>query len=341
MAVDPATGKAFAEIPRTAPEQARAMIDDARRALAAEAEWRDGEARVRVLRDVARALAADADALAELETRDTGIPLRHARRAVAAAVRHFERVAAPLGEARPGAWALPHPWGVCALLLPAEPPLERTARFLAAALAAGNAALVRPDDALAITPLRLAQLADEAGVPRGLVQVATGGTEALLAGADHLTLSAPTPATVPFVLEPAGPPTAIVFADAGADFPLPAPWHARILVERTAYDALRARLDTARAALTVGPGVEDPDVAPPTVDLDAAVTLAPFDHEPEAIAQAAGAVSVWTRDLARAHRVAAALSADRVALNGDPAATPDPALYTRRKRVTLSTPTGR
>src|SRR5690606_21312327 len=99
-----------------------------------------------------------------------GIPLRYARRAVAAAVRHFERAQPPAGTAHAGmagdaaragapgdaaasppaatlVYTLPEPWGVCALILPDEPPLERTARVLAGALAAGNAVVVKPAEA--------------------------------------------------------------------------------------------------------------------------------------------------------------------------------------------------
>ena len=63
---------------------------------------------------------------------------------------------------------------MCAQIIPWNYPLQVTARCAAPALAAGNAVIVKPSELASITPLRFAELAEEAGVPRGMIQVATG-----------------------------------------------------------------------------------------------------------------------------------------------------------------------
>jgi acyl-CoA reductase-like NAD-dependent aldehyde dehydrogenase len=74
-AVDPSTGKPFAELPDTTAEEVAEMVQDGRRALAVEAEWREPAVRARILQALARRIEAEADALADLEARDTGRPL--------------------------------------------------------------------------------------------------------------------------------------------------------------------------------------------------------------------------------------------------------------------------
>ena len=60
-----------------------------------------------------------------------------------------------------------------------------TARCAAPALAAGNAVILKPSELASITPLRLAELAERAGVPRGMIQIATGHGETGAALVEH------------------------------------------------------------------------------------------------------------------------------------------------------------
>src|SRR5436189_185671 len=69
------------------------------------------------------------------------------------------------------------PWGVCAQILSWRRPLHAAARRAAPALAAGNAVVVKPSELASLPALRLADLAAAAGVPRGMLQVATGAGE--------------------------------------------------------------------------------------------------------------------------------------------------------------------
>jgi aldehyde dehydrogenase (NAD+)/betaine-aldehyde dehydrogenase len=300
LAIDPSNGHEFAELPETSPEQVAEMVDDAHRALAVEHEWRTPQVRARALTKLARAVEAEADKLAELETRDTGKPLSQAKADVAATVRYLDYYAGsierlegrqvPLG---PDVldYTVREPWGVCAQIIPWNYPLQVTARCSAPALAAGNAVIVKPSELASITPLRLANLAEEAGVPRGMIQIATGHgpTGAALAahpGVDHVTFvgSAATGAHVaeacarrlaPLELELGGKSPNVVFADADLDKAVPAIVSAliqnagqscsagsRLLVEQTVYEETIGRVAEALAAVTIGPGAEDRDLGP-------------------------------------------------------------------------------
>jgi aldehyde dehydrogenase (NAD+)/betaine-aldehyde dehydrogenase len=297
-AVDPATEGMFAEIPAT--QDVGELVEDAHRALAVEHEWRVPELRGRVLAAVAANIAADADVLAELECRDTGKPLSQARADVAAAVRYLEFYAGAIGrlEGRqiplgPDVldYTVREPWGVCAQVISWNYPLQLAARCAGPALAAGNAVILKPSELASMTPLRLAELAEAAGVPRGMIQVATGAGDVgadLVAhpGVDHVTFvgSAATGARVaeacarrlaPLELELGGKSPNVVFADADLGAAVPAIVRAlvqnagqscsagsRLLVERAIYDDVVARVGAAFDALTLGPGIDDHDVGP-------------------------------------------------------------------------------
>ncbi len=256
------------------------MVEDAHRALAVEHEWRTPQVRAQALTNLARAVEDETDKLAELETRDTGKPLSQAKADVAATVRYLDYYAGsierlegrqiPLG---PDVldYTVREPWGVCAQIIPWNYPLQVTARCAAPALAAGNAVIVKPSELASITPLRFAHLAEEAGVPRGMIQIATGhgATGAALAEherVDHVTFvgSAATGARVaeacarrlaPIELELGGKSPNVVFADADLDKAVPAIVAAliqnagqscsagsRLLVEHSIYDETIARV---------------------------------------------------------------------------------------------------
>jgi aldehyde dehydrogenase (NAD+)/betaine-aldehyde dehydrogenase len=285
MAIDPSTGHEFAEIPATTAEQVGEMVQDAHRALAVEHEWRDPRVRGRALAALARAAAERAGALADLLCRDTGTPLARARAEVREAVAQLEAHGVRPGEAAlaPGAltYTLAEPWGVCAQVISYRAPFGTAARLAGAALAAGNAVIVKPSERASVAPLQLAELAEAAGVPRGMLQVATGdgGVAAALAadpGVDHVTFAgSPRVASelaaicarrlAPFELELAVSPVHIVFADADLEQAVAAiarTLGARVFVEGSAHDDLVARLEPALAALKLGPAPENPDVGP-------------------------------------------------------------------------------
>ena len=182
MAIDPSSGHEFAEIPSTSAAQVAEMVADARRALAVEPEWcGDPRLRASVLAALGRAVAERADPLADLLARDTGTPLRHARAEALAAAAHLVTPAVVPGAAELSgeslAYTLAEPFGVCAIVISWRAPLATAARLAGAALAAGNAVILKPSERASIAPLQLAALAEAAGVPRGMLQVATGDGE--------------------------------------------------------------------------------------------------------------------------------------------------------------------
>ena len=99
MAIDPSTGHEFAELPETSAELVAEMVDDARRAIAVEPEWRDARERARTLFALARLIEQQAEALADLETRDTGKPRAKALAEIRQAARAYEVTRFPEGRA--------------------------------------------------------------------------------------------------------------------------------------------------------------------------------------------------------------------------------------------------
>ena len=300
MAIDPSTGHEFAELPETTAAQVSDMAGVARQMIALNPGWREPQVRARALSALARLIAGETEKLSELETRDTGKPLKQSKADVAATVRYLDYYAGsierlegrqiPLG---PDVldYTLREPWGVCAQIIPWNYPLQVTARCAAPALAAGNAVIVKPSKLASVTPLRFAELAEEAGVPRGLIQVATGdgaiGAALVDAPAvDHVTFVGSTATgakvaegcarrLIPVELELGGKSPNVVFADADLDKAVPAIVRAliqnagqscsagtRLLVEGTAYDEVIERVRAALEAVTVGPGVADYDLGP-------------------------------------------------------------------------------
>jgi aldehyde dehydrogenase (NAD+) len=299
-AIDPSTGHQIAVLPETTAAEVAELVAAARRALDAEHDWRTPVVRAGALTRLARRIEAEAEALAELECRDTGKPLSQARGDVAATVRYLDYYAGsierlegrtiPLG---PGFhdYTVREPWGVCAQIIPWNYPLQVTARCAAPALAAGNAVVLKPSELASLTPLRFADLAFEAGVPAGMLQIATGAGEVGAAlvehpAVDHVTFvgSAATGALVaqacarrlaPLELELGGKSPNVLFADADLDVAVPVVVGAliqnagqscsagpRLLVERHAFHDVTQRLTEALEKLTIGPGIEDPQLGP-------------------------------------------------------------------------------
>jgi aldehyde dehydrogenase (NAD+) len=298
MAVDPSTGHEFAQLPETTPEQVAELVEDARRALAVEIDWRTPIVRARALLEMARLVEAQRKNLADFETRDTGKPLSQAKADVQATIRYLEYYAGsieriegrtiPLG---PNAldYTVREPWGVCGQIIPWNYPLQVAARCAAPALAAGNAVILKPSELASITPLRLADIAEQAGVPRGMFQIAIGPGEvgaALVEHVDHVTFvgSAATGATVaqqcakrliPIELELGGKSPNVVFAEADTDKAVPAivksllqnagqscSAGSRLLVDHTRFDEVTERVTNAFDKVKIGPGIEDPDLGP-------------------------------------------------------------------------------
>ncbi|GLU35400.1 aldehyde dehydrogenase family protein [Trinickia caryophylli] len=299
--VNPTNGQTFARIARGTAADIDRAVSAARSAF--EGEWglMSAAEKGRVLYRLAMLVGACRDELAELEARDTGKPLREARADAAALARYFEFYAGAAdklhGQTIPyqtgyTVLTIREPHGVTGHLVPWNYPMQIFGRSVAAALAAGNACVVKPAEDACLSLLRVAALAAEAGVPAGALNIVTGyGSEAGSAlaqhpGVNHISFTG-SPATgalvarmaaehhTPVTLELGGKSPQIVFADADLDAVLPTLMSAilqnagqtcsagsRVLIERAIYEPLMERLTAAFGALRAGPGQTEADCGP-------------------------------------------------------------------------------
>ena len=184
------------------------------------------------------------------------------------------------------------PMGVSAQIIPWNYPVEMTARSLSAALATGNACVIKSPELTPLTNAWFAHAATAAGFPAGTVNVICGyGHEAGAALAGHpdvnqivFTGSVPTGVAiakaaaqnvVPCVLELGGKSAAIVHDDADLEaFENDIRWGiyfnagqvcsamSRVIVHESRAEELIARAETIATGLSVGPGVERTEFGP-------------------------------------------------------------------------------
>ena len=179
--IEPATEAVLAEIPRAGPEE----VDDAvARAKAALPAWRaltPGD-RASALRTLADTLAEHHEELAVLEARNAGKAIGDARAEMAMVIDTFRYYAgAPerlLGDTIPvaggQAFTVREPLGVVGLITPWNFPLTIASWKLAPALAAGNTVVLKPAELTPLSALRFAELAADAGLAEGVVNVVAG-----------------------------------------------------------------------------------------------------------------------------------------------------------------------
>ncbi|WP_446902688.1 NAD-dependent succinate-semialdehyde dehydrogenase [Burkholderia sp. YIM B11467] len=177
---DPATLERVADAPDSDAADARAATDAAVRALPA---WRATPARERaaILRAWHAVIVAHTEDLAKLMSREQGKPLAEARGEVAYGASYVlwfsEEATRAYGDLIPQQQrgkqlrAVKEPIGVVAAITPWNFPLAMIARKIAPALAAGCTVVAKPAEDTPLTALALAFLAQEAGVPRGVLNV--------------------------------------------------------------------------------------------------------------------------------------------------------------------------
>ena len=299
--IDPSDGQPYDEIQRGTVED----IDTAVRAAQPcyDGVWRSlaPAERGRLLQRLSAKITENADELAAIEQRDCGKPTRQARADAAALARYFEFYAGACdklhGETIPYqegfsvlTWREPH--GVTGHIVPWNYPMQIFGRCVAAALAAGNVCVVKPSEDACLSILRVAQLAAEAGLPAGAINIVTGyGHEvgdalARHPGVRHISFTgSPRIGTLiqqaaaerhcPVTLELGGKSPQIVFADADLDAAVPVIVNAivqnsgqtcsagsRLLIDSLIYEPLLERLAQAFESLRVGPAAMDLDLGP-------------------------------------------------------------------------------
>ncbi len=171
----------LAEVPRAGVAEIDEAVARAREALAPWRALAPGE-RARVLRALADHLEAHLEELAVLEARNAGKAIGDARGEMAMVVDTFRYYAgAPerlLGDTIPvaggQAFTVRESLGVVGLITPWNFPLTIAVWKLAPALAAGNTVVLKPAELTPLSALRFAELALEAGLPEGVVNVVVG-----------------------------------------------------------------------------------------------------------------------------------------------------------------------
>ena len=299
--MNPSTGEQIGEIARGQEADVDAAIDAARRAF--EGGWARTPAaeRGRVLMRLGKLVEGRVEALARLEALDVGKPLKQARADALALARYCEFYGGAadklMGESIPyldgyTVYTLREPHGVTAHIVPWNYPMQIIGRSVGAALAAGNCCVLKPAEDACLTALAFADLAKEAGLPDGVLNVVPGlGSEAGAAlsghdGIDHISFTgsvatgsmiqmAAAKHVKPVTLELGGKSPQLVFEDADLDAALPFLVNAgiqnagqtcsassRILVQRKVYDEVTARMAERYGALKVGQAMSDLDVGP-------------------------------------------------------------------------------
>lgn len=193
--VDPHDGSVLAEIALAGAEDVDRAVTAARRAFPAWAAL-PAATRGRLLLRLADRIEEETDALARLETADTGHPIRDSRRLdvprTAAVYRWFGGAADKFqGSVVPVEagflnYITREPIGVCGSIVPWNFPLMFTSWKLGPALAAGNTCVMKPAELTPLTALRVGELALELGFPAGVINVVPGlGADAGAALAAH------------------------------------------------------------------------------------------------------------------------------------------------------------
>ena len=291
---DPATGELLADCALGSAADVDAAVETAR---AAQPGWAalDPAKRAAVLHALAQLIEHHADELAETESRDVGKPIAESStRDLPFTIATWSYYAGwptkILGTTNPAAAGvftatIREPLGVCGVVTPWNFPLTIASWKIAPALACGNAVVHKPAPEAPLTALRLAELALEAGVPPGVLNVVTGddGAGAALAehpGVDALSFTGSTAAGQAIqrgaaasmkrlILELGGKSANIVLADADMDAALRGAISstfrnqgeictagARLVVERPAAGPLVERLTEHVAAIKLGRGLD-------------------------------------------------------------------------------------
>jgi acyl-CoA reductase-like NAD-dependent aldehyde dehydrogenase len=183
--VNPATGKVIATAPLGGREDVDRAVAAAKKAFDDRKGWATWAAgkRGRTLAKFASLIKANSEELARLESRNVGKPITGARGEVVGASLVFDYYAGAankvFGEtipvSKPGLdFTLREPIGVVGLIVPWNFPILMASWKLGPALAAGNAAILKPASYSPLTAIRLGDLALEAGIPPGILNVVTG-----------------------------------------------------------------------------------------------------------------------------------------------------------------------
>jgi len=307
---DPSDETLLARVAAATAEDVDAAVRAARRAFD-EGPWprMSGAERAAVLRRIAEGIRGRQQELAELEVRDNGKPLPEALWDIGDTAGCFDFYAGlaekldasqeqeiALADERFSSVARKEPVGVAGAIIPWNFPMLMAAWKVAPALAAGCAMVLKPSELTPLTALHLAQIAHEAGLPAGVLNVVPGlGAEAGAPLAEHpgvdklaFTGSVPTGSRIMqaaardiknISLELGGKSPFVIFAD--SDIEAAVEWilfgifwnqgevcsaTSRVLVQRALYEPLLARLAEEARKITIGNGLREGVLLGPLVN---------------------------------------------------------------------------
>lgn len=298
---NPSDGTALCAIARGGRADIDAAVSAAAQASAGDWGRMTALERGRILSRLAAIVTEHEHLLAQVEALDVGKPLSQARADARALARYCEFYGGAVdklhGETIPyqdgyTVYTLREPHGVTGHIVPWNYPMQIIGRSVGAALAMGNACVLKPAEDACLTALLFAHFAQAAGLPEGALNVVPGlGAEAGAAlaahpGVHHLSFTGSVATgcavqalaaqnAVPVTLELGGKSPQIVFDDADLDAALPFLVNAglqnagqtcsaasRILVHRSISARLFERMAEAYRAKRVGVALSDPDIGP-------------------------------------------------------------------------------
>ncbi|WON76502.1 NAD-dependent succinate-semialdehyde dehydrogenase [Serratia sp. UGAL515B_01] len=306
--INPANGAQLATVPQVGAEETQQAINAAQQA---QAGWKKLTAKQRSVLLLAWAdnvIAAQED-LAQLMTAEQGKPLTEARGEVAYAAsfitwfaeeaKRIDGAVLQAPQTTQRLMVVRQPIGVCAAITPWNFPAAMITRKAAPALAAGCTMIVKPAEQTPLTALALAKLAEDAGIPAGVLQVITG--EAAQVGkvlcdspvvsklsftgsteVGRILMAQCAPTIKKLSLELGGNAPVLVFDDANLDVAVAGIMASkfrnsgqtcvcanRVYVQDGIYDRLVDKLVAAVEQLKVGDGKEEGITQGPLIDADA------------------------------------------------------------------------
>lgn len=298
---NPSTGLPLCQIARGQGADIDQAVTAASWALDNEWGRLSAPARGRILYRMGQLVTQRANQLAHLESLDVGKPLTQAKADALALARYLEFYSGSCdkihGTTIPyldgyTVYTLREPHGVTGHIIPWNYPMQIIGRSVGAALAMGNATVLKPAEEACLTALAFADIAREAGLPSGALNVVPGlGDEAGVAlsshaGVQHISFTgslttgkriqaAAAEHVVPVTLELGGKSPQLVFNDADIDTALPFLVNAgiqnagqtcsassRILVHRSIYDEVLEKMAARYTDLQAGDALADRDLGP-------------------------------------------------------------------------------
>lgn len=298
---EPATGKIYTKVSRGDKSDIDSAVRAARKAFTHEWGKFSAVERGRLMIKIGQRILQEADEIARIESRDTGKPLQLAQQDLAVLARYFEFYGSAPDKHH--GYVIPYmsgysvnvihePLGVTAHIIPWNYPSQMFGRTICPALAAGNAAVVKPSEEACQSVLFIAKLMMDEGLPAGALNIVTGyGHEAGDSLTHHpdinlitftgspavgtLVQAAAATNHVPCVLELGGKSPQIVFADADLDKAVPKIVAAliqntgqtcsagtRLLIQREIYDEMISRIAERFKSIRVGMPDSSADCGP-------------------------------------------------------------------------------